>query len=141
MRRWRPRSAAAGEHTAAFPVSPAGNLRGRRTILRGDQMKPVIVTTSWDVGHKLDIKLGTLLKRHGLQASFYVSPEPREFPASERLTAGEIQQLAQTFEIGAHTMTHPHLDRLDPAAARREIADSKAALELITGQQLRSFCY
>ena len=104
-------------------------------------MKPVIVTTSWDDGHKLDIRLATLLKRHSIQATFYVSPETREFPASERLTAEEIQQLAQTFEIGAHTMTHPHLDRLDPAAARQEIVDSKAALELIIGKQLRSFCY
>ena len=84
-------------------------------------MKPVIVTTSWDDGHKLDIKLAALLRRHGIQATFYVSPETREFPASERLTAEEIQRLAQTFEIGAHTMTHPHLDRLDAAAARREI--------------------
>jgi glycosyltransferase involved in cell wall biosynthesis len=104
-------------------------------------MKPVIVTTSWDDGHKLDLKLAQLLRRYGLQATFYVSPLTREFPASERLTAEDIKQLAQDFEIGAHTMTHPHLDRLDVAAARQEIIDSKVALERIIGRPLRSFCY
>src|ERR1017187_5299514 len=104
-------------------------------------MDPVIVTTSWDDGHKLDLKLASLLRRYGIGATFYVSPQTREFPASERLTAEEIQHLAENFEIGAHTMTHPHLDRLDAAAARREIVDSKETLELIIGKSLRSFCY
>jgi glycosyltransferase involved in cell wall biosynthesis/peptidoglycan/xylan/chitin deacetylase (PgdA/CDA1 family) len=104
-------------------------------------MNSVIVTTSWDDGHKLDLKLASLLRRYGIGATFYVSPQTREFPAPERLTAEEIQQLAENFEIGAHTMTHPHLDRLDAAAARREIVDSKETLELIIGKSLRSFCY
>jgi glycosyltransferase involved in cell wall biosynthesis/peptidoglycan/xylan/chitin deacetylase (PgdA/CDA1 family) len=111
-------------------------------IPRGDFLtKPVIVTTSWDDGHKLDIKLASLLKRYDIQATFYVSPQTREFPAAQRLTDDEIRQLGQDFEIGAHTMTHPHLDRLGPAAARREITESKETLEHVTGQPMRSFCY
>jgi glycosyltransferase involved in cell wall biosynthesis len=104
-------------------------------------MRPVVVTTSWDDGHKLDIKLASLLKSYGIQGTFYVSPQTREFPVAERLTAEDIRQIAQDFEIGAHTMTHPHLDRLDATAARREILDSKETLELILGEPLRSFCY
>ena len=104
-------------------------------------MKPVMVTTSWDDGHKSDIRLAQLLKRYGIQGTFYVSPETREFPASERLTAEEIRQLAQDFEIGAHTMTHPHLNHLPTDAARQEIIDSKVALELIIGKPLLSFAY
>src|ERR1035438_2480624 len=38
-------------------------------------------------------------------------------------------------------MTHPHLDRLDAIAARREIVSSKKVLEHIIGEPLRSFCY
>src|ERR1017187_6847322 len=104
-------------------------------------MNSVIVTTSWDDGHKLDLKLASLLRRYGIGATFYVSPQTREFPASERLTAEEIQHLAENFEIGAHTMAHPSLGLLDAAAGRREIVDSKETLELIIGKSLRSFCY
>jgi glycosyltransferase involved in cell wall biosynthesis/peptidoglycan/xylan/chitin deacetylase (PgdA/CDA1 family) len=123
-------------------IAPRGVDVSRWMIFRGaHSMKPVIVTTSWDDGHKLDLKLAGLLKQHGIQATFYVSPHTREFPAPERLTAEEIRRLAEDFEIGAHTMTHPHLDRLSPAAARREIAQSKEMLERIIGKPLRSFCY
>lgn len=104
-------------------------------------MNPVIVTTSWDDGHKLDIKLAALLRRYGIKATFYICPEDREFPAAERLTPEEIRELAKDFEIGAHTLTHPHLDRLDATAASREIYGSKARLELIIGKPVRSFCY
>jgi len=104
-------------------------------------MKPVIVTTSWDDGHKLDIKLAALLSRYDIKATFYICPEDREFPAADRLTPVEIRELAKNFEIGAHTLTHPHLDRLDTAAARREISGSKERLESIVGKPVRSFCY
>jgi peptidoglycan-N-acetylglucosamine deacetylase len=104
-------------------------------------MRPVIVTTSWDDGHKLDMKLAALLRRYGIKATFYICPEDREFPAADRLTPAEIREVAKDFEIGAHTLTHPHLDRLDTATAWREISDSKETLEFIVGKPLRSFCY
>ena len=104
-------------------------------------MKPVIVTTSWDDGHKCDIKLASLLRKYGVAGTFYICPETHEFPAAERLTPDEIRELAAEFEIGAHTMTHPHLSRLDTETARQEITQSKEVLERIVGHPLRSFCY
>lgn len=44
-------------------------------------------------------------------------------------------------EIGAHTVNHPILACLDDDAARREILDSKSALEAITGAPVRLFAY
>jgi peptidoglycan/xylan/chitin deacetylase (PgdA/CDA1 family) len=44
-------------------------------------------------------------------------------------------------EIGGHTVNHPILARLDPAQARREIADGKEALEALVGSPVRSFAY
>jgi peptidoglycan/xylan/chitin deacetylase (PgdA/CDA1 family) len=38
-------------------------------------------------------------------------------------------------------VTHPILARIDGAAARREIAESKRRLEEITGQRVSSFAY
>ena len=104
-------------------------------------MEHVIVTTSWDDGHKCDIRLAGLLRKYGVRGTFYVCPETHEFPAPERLTPDEIRTLAAEFEIGAHTMTHPHLSQLDAAAARDEIVRSKETLEAITGGPVPSFCY
>ncbi|MGX5733179.1 polysaccharide deacetylase family protein [Bosea thiooxidans] len=43
--------------------------------------------------------------------------------------------------IGAHTMTHPRLAKLDAEAARREIVESKARLEAEFGLPIRHFAY
>jgi peptidoglycan/xylan/chitin deacetylase (PgdA/CDA1 family) len=54
----------------------------------------------------------------------------------------DIRQLAALgMAIGAHTMTHPILDRLPDDAARREIVGSKSALESLLGTAVRSFAY
>ena len=44
-------------------------------------------------------------------------------------------------DIGAHTLTHPHLTHLTPAAAREEITASKKKLEDLFGRPIRHFCY
>ena len=49
--------------------------------------------------------------------------------------------LAAGHEIGAHTLTHPHLTRLPRARARAEIFGSKAVLEDRFGVPVRHFCY
>jgi peptidoglycan/xylan/chitin deacetylase (PgdA/CDA1 family) len=43
--------------------------------------------------------------------------------------------------IGAHTVTHPSLPRLDPAACRREVAASKAACEAFAAAPVTAFAY
>ena len=61
----------------------------------------------------------------------------------ERLMdAAHIREwLALGHEIGAHTLTHPHLTQLSPAAAREEITASKKKLEDLLGRPVRHFCY
>ena len=44
-------------------------------------------------------------------------------------------------EIGAHTITHPILTRVDANTARREIEDSRSRLEEIINAPVRSFAY
>ncbi|MEO8524883.1 MAG: polysaccharide deacetylase family protein [Caldimonas sp.] len=44
-------------------------------------------------------------------------------------------------EVGAHTVTHPILTRLDPAAAHDEISRGKRELEAIVGEPVRLFAY
>lgn len=101
----------------------------------------IAVTTSWDDGHVLDLKMAALLKRYGLGGTFYIAPEDRELRASERLTQEQVATLARDFEIGAHTMTHRYLPSLDDESARQEIMDSRAVLERWVGRAVTSFCY
>ena len=49
--------------------------------------------------------------------------------------------LAAGQEIGAHTLTHPHLPALPLAQARTEIFDSKKQLEDRFGVPVHHFCY
>lgn len=102
---------------------------------------PVIVTTSWDDGHELDEKLADLLAEHGVAGTFYVSPQSAEIPPHRRLRAGSLGKLARRFEIGSHTLTHPHLTRLRLADAEREIRLGADALQQIIGRPVTSFCY
>lgn len=100
-----------------------------------------IVTTSWDDGHVLDLRLGALLARYGISGTFYVAPQNVEFPPEERLSDTELAKLATDFEIGAHTLTHRRLTSLSPDEARREIVAGKDALESIIGAPVTAFCY
>src|SRR5215475_189864 len=104
-------------------------------------MKAVIVTSSWDDGHKYDLRLARMLQQYGLKATFYVSPRNREWTAGDLLTQNEIRDIGDHFEIGSHTVTHPRLPAIPQSQATREIFDSKAILQDITGQEVNSFCY
>jgi len=103
--------------------------------------KQVIVTTSWDDGHKLDLKLTKLLKKYGIRGTFYVSPKNREFRKEDLLSDNEIIKINRDFEVGAHTMTHPRLTKISEREAFNEIIDSKKYLENLIGEEVRCFCY
>ena len=103
--------------------------------------KQIVVTTSWDDGHKLDLKLAKLLKKYGIRGTFYISPKNREFREEDLLSDDEIIKLNRDFEIGAHTMTHPRLTQVSEKEALREISDSKKYLEVLTETKIRCFCY
>lgn len=101
----------------------------------------VVVTTSWDDGHVLDLKLAEFLRRYGIKGTFYVAPENEEIASDDRLSATHVRVLAEEFEIGAHTLTHRHLTTLSDTEAWREIAGSKQVLESILDTPVVSFCY
>lgn len=58
------------------------------------------------------------------------------------LTADMVRTLSREgITIGAHTVSHPILTRLDEEQARFEIGESKRQLEAITGERVRFFAY
>lgn len=104
-------------------------------------MKKVFVTTSWDDGHVLDMKLAALLQKYNLKGTFYISPLNQHITPEDRLTSDQVLELAKNFEIGAHTMTHPDLLKLSYTDAEKEVVDSKLHLEKIIGKSVTAFCY
>ncbi|MGH8851496.1 MAG: polysaccharide deacetylase family protein [Casimicrobiaceae bacterium] len=63
-------------------------------------------------------------------------------PDDLMMTGDQLRSVAAAgMTIGGHTVTHPILARLDEAAARREIADGRDALEAIVRQPVRLFAY
>ena len=101
----------------------------------------VFVTTSWDDGHELDTKMAALLADHGCPGTFYVSPRSRELPPARRISDSSLLDLSSRFEVGCHTLTHPHLTRLPPSDAAHEITNGKNEIEDVLGRTVSSFCY
>jgi Predicted xylanase/chitin deacetylase len=85
------------------------------------------VTTSWDDGDTLDLKLAELLDRSGAKGTFYISKNYR----NNRLTESQIKDLGERHEIGAHTLTHPDLRALSREEKLNEIKAGKNWLEQV----------
>lgn len=104
-------------------------------------MKNVVVTTSWDDGHKLDLRVSELMEKYNIKGTFYISPLDREIMPEKRLTKTELIELSKKFEIGAHTMTHPIITKADDSLVKKEILDSKEYLESVLNKKVDGFCY
>ncbi len=98
---------------------------------------PAYITTSWDDGNPLDLRLADLLGAYGLPATFYL-PLANEAAV---LTPAQMRELSGRFEIGAHTVHHCDLLNTPREVVRREIADCKVALEQIVGRPCTAFCF
>ena len=100
----------------------------------------MIVTTSWDDDYASGLKIAALLSARGLPGTFYV-PTSRLGEASA-FTRGDLRALsANGFEIGAHTVSHQILTKLDQPELTREVGDCKQALQDIVGREVTMFCY
>jgi len=99
----------------------------------------MLFTTSWDDGYALDRTVAGLLSRHGLTGTFYVCPQTQHGAAM--LREEDLRAIAAAHELGAHSMTHPRMSLLPLADVKREMAQSKAWVETVTGKACAMFCY
>jgi peptidoglycan/xylan/chitin deacetylase (PgdA/CDA1 family) len=100
---------------------------------------PAVVTTSWDDGDPLDLRLAEMLTDVGVAATFYC---PINNAFGPLMTPKELQALRSTgVEIGSHTVNHVDVSRIRPREARRELSESKDRLEQILQEPVTSFCY
>ena len=99
-----------------------------------------------------------LLERHDCRATLYlvvdrfdrdwsVTRKARhdsgELMHEPKLSDAQVEQLLASgrVELGSHGLTHPDLSRLDEAAARHELIESKRQLEGRFGVAVTSFAY
>ena len=99
--------------------------------------KQVIVTTSWDDGHPLDIRLADLLASYGIRGTFYVPINYYKMPPLREAKLWPVKNLGM--EIGAHGMAHTNLTKTRHLL--HEVIASKIRLEDLTGAEISSFCY
>ena len=82
--------------------------------------------------------LGDFAVRHN---QWDLAMDPTE-PRADIMSEAQKQAfVAAGWEIGAHTLTHPHLASLPAAAVAHELAASKAELERRLGINILSFAY
>ena len=94
------------------------------------------ITTSWDDGHPLDMRLAEMLSRHNLKATFYI---PRAIPSGV-MSEAQVRELSHSFEIGGHTLDHVFLPTVPDTQANEQIAGCKKWVQDITGQPCQMFC-
>ena len=84
------------------------------------QSFPPMITTSWDDGHPLDIRLAELLATYGLKkGTFYV---PILHAGQTVLDCAQLRYLRQLgMEIGSHTVTHTLLTEISKERTSMEL--------------------
>ncbi|MFI9121690.1 polysaccharide deacetylase family protein [Streptomyces bikiniensis] len=88
------------------------------------------------------------LASRGLPATAYLTTgaitpgRPCLLPPAPMMTLSQAPRLEQYgMEVGAHTVTHPQLDTLASNVLRRELRESKAALEDVLGHEVIHLAY
>jgi hypothetical protein len=99
-----------------------------------------IVTTSWDDGDPKDVRIADSLRSRGLKGTFYVPLQG--YAGRKTIEHPELRALcSEGFEIGAHSVSHKILSKLNGAELSHEVRDCKSALEQVLGRQVFMFCY
>ena len=106
---------------------------------------------TFDDGYVDNLAACEALKKRGMHATWFVVAgsigQPPRWPEDGRpggrlLNATELRDMqAQGMEIGSHTVSHARLPELDDVRLMQELTESKATLEALLGNPVRSFAY
>lgn len=110
--------------------------------------KRIAVTTSWDDGRVYDRWVVEALNSLGLKGTFNLNSgkltrtgTPLPDSSGGYLDAAEVAALFAGHEVAVHTVTHPWLEKLDPAQVAAEVLDDRKALEALVGYPVRGMAY
>jgi peptidoglycan/xylan/chitin deacetylase (PgdA/CDA1 family) len=97
------------------------------------------ITTSWDDGHPLDLRLAGLLAKYGLKGTFYVPTRRSDWSLMTRPEIVALDRMGM--EVGSHTVNHAILPELPEEQAQRELIESRKTLEDLLGKSVPAFCF
>ncbi|MFQ5890749.1 MAG: polysaccharide deacetylase family protein [Gemmatimonadota bacterium] len=106
-----------------------------------EPMPPRAVAITVDDGWTSDVEIMLpILRKHGVPAAFFVTTSPEAWIYDKfrgldaPLSRDQVAALHEAgYEIGSHSVTHPHLIELPDDRIRKEFEESKKTLESITG--------
>lgn len=122
-----------------------GELRHRvDRLARRPVLPAAAVSIEFDDGYRSAHRVALpLVESHGWRPTQYIvtGTPSTEMGATrtELMDDAEVRDWAARADVGSHTTTHSRLDRLDAAAVRHELLDSKAALEDLLGRPVDLF--
>jgi len=113
--------------------------------------RPVIITFDDGMQDAIDNAI-PILKKLGFAAVFYIPTEyvgkksswmlsevNVEFQVIDWTTVKSLDSMG--FEVGAHSMSHPHLDKISSDDCYRELSGSRHKLEEVLGHAVRHMAY
>ncbi len=117
----------------------------RDPALDPDEARRTVAVTFDDGFRDLHTTAWPILERHGFGATVFLATAflDGDFVTGRPcLRRREVRQLAdQGLEFGSHTVNHLRLVELDDDTVRRELVDSRAAVEDLTGKPSTLFSY
>jgi hypothetical protein len=119
-----------------LPLASAGSLDALPRSQGRDARANTLITTSWDDGNPLDLRVAELLLKYGLHGTFYV---PRQADTGT-MTDAQVRHLGQHFDVQPHTVHHVDLTSVDDRRAAAEVADSKRWAEDLLSRECALFC-
>lgn len=132
------------EHLRAFSERglKTGDLAALEALVAGERLSPTVFLTFDDGFIDNYETVLPLLRERGMRAFVFVLPplvdsgaplgwpevaeDAQRFPSMRSVTWEMLAEMKEGgFEVGAHTLTHPHLPELGEQALRDELADSR----------------
>lgn len=113
--------------------------------------KPIVIT--FDDGYENNYTYALpILKKYKFKATVFLvyntlnktNTFDKQFhqPRIRMLKDWQVRKLiSNNIEVGSHTLNHPILTKIKPITAKKEIRNSKIALEKRFGIHIRIFCY
>lgn len=99
-----------------------------------------IVTTSWDDGDLLDLRVAEMLQSRGVAGTFYVPISGHHGPYA--MGRSELKTLeSMGLEVGAHGLSHLVLPHCTKKVVTQEVGACKERLEDVLGREIRMFAY
>ena len=104
------------------------------------------IIISFDDASVQDLQIAELITKYGLEKNtvFYFPVMPtvvNEPKGRQSLSMEQQQYIAETFEIGSHTISHRLLTRIPLEDAKTEIIDSRKILQDKFNQNIDKFSY